>query len=104
MDIIRANISGRRVLITGGAGSIGRELARQVAELGPERLVVDDRSENSMYFTERDLRKRFPSVAMDCVVGDILDQARLGEVMENCMPQIVFHAAAFKHVPMMEQN
>ena len=104
MEMIRANLTGKRVLITGGAGSIGRELARQVAEFGPERLVVLDRAENSMYFTELELRKRFPGVEIDCVVGDILDRARLGEVMEACAPHIVFHAAAYKHVPMMEAN
>jgi len=104
MDVIRASLTGKRVLITGGAGSIGRELARQVAELGPERLIVLDRNENSIYFTEMDLRKRFPSVRIDCVVGDILDRMRLGEIMEGSMPHIVFHAAAFKHVPMMELN
>jgi FlaA1/EpsC-like NDP-sugar epimerase len=104
MDVIRESLAGKRVLITGGAGSIGRELARQVAGLGPERLVVFDRNENSMYFTELDLRKRFPSVSIDCVVGDILDRSRLNDLMEVCAPQIVFHAAAFKHVPMMEVN
>ncbi|HZI92812.1 MAG TPA: polysaccharide biosynthesis protein [Patescibacteria group bacterium] len=95
MGVISSSLSGKRVLITGGAGSIGRELARQVAEIGPERLVVLDRNENSIYFTEMDLRKRFPSVAIDCVIGDILDKTRLSEVMESCRPQIVFHAAAF---------
>lgn len=104
MDVIRAGLSGRRVMITGGAGSIGRELARQVAEQGPERLVVLDRNENSMYFTEMDLRKRFPGVRIDFVVGDILDRPRLHDVMEACGPEIIFHAAAFKHVPMMELN
>ncbi len=104
MDAIRTTLGGKRVLITGGAGSIGRELARQVAELGPERLVVYDRNENSMYFTEMELRKRFPAVAIDCIVGDILDRPRLGEVMESAAPHVVFHAAAFKHVPMMEVN
>ena len=104
LDLIRGSLSGKRVLITGGAGSIGRELARQVAGLGPERLVVFDRNENSMYFTGLDLRKRFPAMRIDCVVGDILDKTRLSEMMEATMPQIVFHAAAFKHVPMMEIN
>jgi len=104
MDVIRSGISGRRVLITGGAGSIGRELARQVAEFGPERLAIYDRNENSIYFTEMDLRKRFPSVKIECVVGDILDRPRLRDTLSQRSPHVVFHAAAFKHVPMMELN
>jgi len=75
-----------------------------VAGFGPELLVVLDRNENSVYFTELDLRKRYPGVAMEFVVGDVLDRARLDEVMARSAPQIVFHAAAFKHVPMMEAN
>ncbi len=104
LDVISGKLAGKRVLITGGAGSIGRELARQVAGFGPELLVVLDRNENSIYFTELDLRKRFPGVALECAVGDVLDRTRLDDIMERCAPQIVFHAAAFKHVPMMEAN
>ncbi|MFQ5700428.1 MAG: polysaccharide biosynthesis protein [Acidobacteriota bacterium] len=104
LELIRAGLTGKKVLITGGAGSIGRELARQVAECDPARLIVLDRNENSMYFSEIDLRRRFPAANIDFVVGDILDERRLHEVMEIHAPQIVFHAAAFKHVPMMEHN
>ncbi len=104
LDMIRSRLAGRRVLVTGGAGSIGRELARQLAALAPERLVVMDRNENASYFTEIELRKRFPSVPVDCRVGDVLDRGRLEQVLEECRPHVVFHAAAFKHVPMMESH
>lgn len=94
----------KRVVVTGGGGSIGRELARQVAEFEPELLVILDRNENNMYFVELDLRKRFPSLALEAVVADVTDQPRMEEVFRRYRPQTVFHAAAYKHVPLMELN
>jgi FlaA1/EpsC-like NDP-sugar epimerase len=101
---IASNLRNKRVLITGGGGSIGRELARQVAEFEPERLVLLDRNENSVYFVEMELRKRFPSLTLEIVIADILDRSRIVEIFRSFRPHTVFHAAAFKHVPMMELN
>jgi len=101
---IGASLRNKRVLISGGGGSIGRELARQVAEFEPERLVLLDRNENNVYFVEMELRKRFPSLALEVVIADILDRPRLHDVVALFKPHTVFHAAAYKHVPMMELN
>ena len=101
---IRACLAGRRVLITGAGGSIGRELARQVAEFEPEELFLLERNENSVYFVEIDLRKRFQGLALEVGIADIMDRPRVREIFSRFKPQIVFHAAAYKHVPLMEQN
>jgi len=95
---------GKRVLVTGGAGSIGREIAAQIAGASPERLTLLDRSESGLYMTRVDLGRRVPSVPVDALVGDILDTRRLTEVLAACRPEVVFHAAAYKQVPMMEDN
>lgn len=98
------DLEGARVLITGGAGSIGSELARQVAIHEPERLVLFDQAESDLYFLELELRERHPDLELVSVVGDILDQQSLDEVFRTHRPCRVFHAAAYKHVPMMETN
>ena len=96
--------SGKRVLVTGGAGSIGREIAAQIAGATPQRLTLLDRSESGLYMTRVDLGRRVPGVPVDALVGDILDTRRLSEVLAACRPEVVFHAAAYKQVPMMEDN
>ncbi len=101
-DKIRRNLEGKSVLITGGSGSIGRELARRIAGLKPARLAILDRNENTLYLAQMDLQKDFPRVRLDCLVGDVLDLKRVDWAMETFSPDIVFHAAAFKHVPLME--
>jgi len=97
-------LSGKRILVTGGAGSIGREIGTQLAAASPERIVLLDRNESSLYMTRVDLERRAPAVPVDALVGDILDPRRLEEVLAFCRPSVVFHAAAFKQVPMMEDN
>jgi FlaA1/EpsC-like NDP-sugar epimerase len=99
---IRALVGGRRLLVTGAAGSIGGEIARQVASYGPSRLVLVDINENDLYFLYRDLKDKFPALALYAEVADIRDAGRLGTLGRNHRPQDVFHAAAHKHVPLME--
>ncbi|MBI4161309.1 MAG: polysaccharide biosynthesis protein, partial [Acidobacteria bacterium] len=103
-DRIRRALPGKRVLITGGAGSIGRELARQIAALKPARLALLDQNENNLFQIGLELAERNPGVAMETLVADILDEVRLGRLFGEERPQVVFHAAAYKHVPMMERN
>jgi FlaA1/EpsC-like NDP-sugar epimerase len=92
------------VLITGAAGSIGSELARQVARHGPGRLILLDQAESGLYFIELELRKRFPEVDLRPVVGDILDEDLLETLFSMEPIHRTFHAAAYKHVPLMELN
>lgn len=98
------DLEGKVVLITGAAGSIGSELARQVALHRPRRLILLDQAESPLYFVELELRERHPSLELVPVVGDILDQASLERVFLRQRPERVFHAAAYKHVPLMECN
>jgi FlaA1/EpsC-like NDP-sugar epimerase len=104
LDKIRARLEGRVLLVTGAGGSIGSELVRQLAGFRPGRLVLLDRSENDLFKIGMELSKKFPHVDHVPVVGDILDLTLLREVFTLHQPTSVFHAAAFKHVPMMEKN
>lgn len=105
LDSIRDYVTGKRVLVTGGAGSIGSELCRQILSLKPDTLILLDQSEYGMFCMEREFaRQQIEDVKLEYVVADILDERALNRVMDVHQPQIVFHAAAYKHVPLMEDN
>ena len=104
VDQIQGRIAGKVLLITGAGGSIGSELVRQAAALGPRQLVLLDRSENDLFKLGHELSRNFPQLDYVPVVGDIQDVALLRDVFASYRPQSVFHAAAYKHVPMMERN
>jgi FlaA1/EpsC-like NDP-sugar epimerase len=97
-------IRGRRVLVTGAGGSIGAELARQIAAFSPSRLVLLDNSEFALYGIEMELRERFPSLTTLPVLRDVRERAQIDEMIAAEKPEIVFHAAALKHLPMVEAN
>ena len=99
---IRTGLSGARVLVTGGGGSIGAELCRQVARLGVESLTVLELSEYNLYKIEQELTQEFPELMFNAVLGDCGDAAVCERVFGQARPQIVFHAAAFKHVPLLQ--
>jgi FlaA1/EpsC-like NDP-sugar epimerase len=101
---VRSGIGGRSVLITGAAGSIGSELCRQVARFGPSRLVMFDQAESDLFRIECELRETYPGIELVTALGDISDTERLAEVLDGDMVDSVFHAAAYKHVPMMESH
>jgi FlaA1/EpsC-like NDP-sugar epimerase len=94
----------RVVLVTGAGGSIGSELCRQACRLAPKSLVLVEKAENSLFHIERELRDSFPHVPVVACIADICDEARIERVFKAHKPGIVFHAAAHKHVPMMEAN
>jgi len=104
LDGMRSLVRDRTVLVTGAAGSIGSELCRQLAGHRPGRLVLYDRHENGVFLLEAELRARFPEVAMDPILGDVLLQDQLEAVFAAHRPELVLHAAAYKHVPMAERN
>jgi FlaA1/EpsC-like NDP-sugar epimerase len=97
-------LGGKTVLVTGAGGSIGSELCRQVARYGPARLVLFELSEFNLYTVEQELGERFPSLELVRLVGDVKDLAQMRHVMARHRPQVVFHAAAYKHVPLMEEG
>ncbi|MCB1601270.1 MAG: nucleoside-diphosphate sugar epimerase/dehydratase [Lysobacterales bacterium] len=101
---IRQALSGKRVLVTGGGGSIGAELCRQVARLGASALGILEQSEYNLYQIERQLRREFPDMELDAALGDVCDAATCRHVLETLRPQVVFHAAAYKHVPLLQQQ
>lgn len=101
---ISAELKGKRVLITGAAGSIGSEIARQVARFNPAMLVLLDQAESPLYELEIECLEKFPDVKSEVVIGDVRNSERMKRVFEHFRPQIVYHAAAYKHVPMMELN
>ncbi|MEQ8399089.1 nucleoside-diphosphate sugar epimerase/dehydratase [Thalassobaculum sp.] len=101
---MRALVADRRVLVTGAGGTIGSELVRQIAGFGPSALTLVDSSEYALYSIDRELEETVPALDRRALIGDVRDRPRVAEVMRAAAPEIVFHAAALKHVPLMEAN
>jgi FlaA1/EpsC-like NDP-sugar epimerase len=101
-ELLRRHITGRTVMVTGAAGSIGSELCRQIARLSPGLLILFEIAESPLFYLEMEMREKFPTVALVTVVGDVRDRGRVEEIIRSYRPAIIFHAAAYKHVPMME--
>ncbi len=102
MEEVFRFISGKTVLVTGGGGSIGSELCRQIAAHSPRQLVIFDIYENNAYSIQLELKKKYPALDLAVLIGSVRDSRRICGVFENYRPDIVFHAAAHKHVPLME--
>ncbi len=97
-------ITDKSILVTGGGGSIGSEICRQICKFNPSRLNIVDVYENLAYQLELDLKKQYPNIEINLIIASVRDPKRLDEVFRKFKPQIVFHAAAHKHVPIMENN
>jgi FlaA1/EpsC-like NDP-sugar epimerase len=103
-ELVGAALTGKRVLVTGAGGSIGRELCRQIARWGPQMLILLGHGENSIFEATLELQEDFPVLPLQPVIADIRDLPRLRSIFSGLRPQVVFHAAAHKHVPLMEGN
>ena len=97
-------IHGRSILITGDGGSIGSELCRQIARFEPAQLVLYEHNEFALYRMEQEFAEQHPQIELTCMIGDVKNAARVAEALAAHRPQVVFHAAAYKHVPLMEQH
>src|SRR5574341_874927 len=103
-DRLREALKGKRILVTGAAGSIGSELCRQLVVFEPEALFLLDRAESGLYFIDLELKRACSSVNVVPIVGDILDRRRMEKIVRDHAPDVVYHAAAYKHVPLMEEH
>ena len=101
---IREVLTGRTVLVTGAGGSIGSELCRQIARFQPGRIVFFEQSEYALYRLQQEFSHAFKDIPFTALIGDVKDAARVDQVLSEMRPSIIFHAAAYKHVPLMEEN
>ncbi|ARU63849.1 polysaccharide biosynthesis protein [Tumebacillus avium] len=104
LEGVASYVAGQVVLVTGAGGSIGSELCRQISKFAPQQLLLLGHGENSIYEIELELRGKFPALPLATIIADIQDRKRLNAVFDAYRPSVVFHAAAHKHVPLMERN
>jgi FlaA1/EpsC-like NDP-sugar epimerase len=104
LDEIETFLKDRVILVTGAGGSIGSEMCRQVCAFGPKLLLLVEQAENPLFFIEGELRRNFPGVKMNAIICDITDKMRVEQIFSDYRPEVVIHAAAHKHVPLMEGN
>jgi FlaA1/EpsC-like NDP-sugar epimerase len=103
-DAMKSLVAGKRILITGAGGTIGSELVRQISDLGPEKISLLDNAEYHLYQIDMELSERHPTLTREAILGSVRDKARMEDVIDRLKPALVFHAAALKHVPMVEAN
>ncbi|MGM0945440.1 MAG: polysaccharide biosynthesis protein [Bacteroidota bacterium] len=99
---IKEDLTGKIIMVTGAAGSIGSEICRQISHYNPRLLVLLDIAESALYDVEQEFKENYPTCPIKIVLGDVRNKKKMKEIFRICKPQVVFHAAAYKHVPMME--
>jgi Predicted nucleoside-diphosphate sugar epimerases len=104
LESVRGDIRGKTILITGGGGSIGSELCRQIAGCSPKCLIIFDIYENNVYDIQQELKKKYQHLRLEVLIGSVRNAKRIESVMQHYRPDIVYHAAAHKHVPLMEDS
>ena len=104
MNKLKEGLTNRIIMVTGAAGSIGSEICRQLCQFQPQLLILFDFSETAMYEINMELRKNFPNVPIQAIIGDVRDRNRVESQIQRYRPHIIFHAAAYKHVPLMEEH
>ena len=104
LHLIEAFAKDKTILVTGAGGSIGSEMCRQLCNFNPKLLLLVEQAENPLFYIERELHKRFPTVRIEAIICNIIDKIRVEEIFKKYKPQVVIHAAAHKHVPIMELN
>lgn len=102
LDQIAGYLKGKRILVTGAGGSIGSELCRQIAKMSPSHITLLGKGENSIYEIHQEMTAKYPSLSIEPVIADVRDKSRIVSVFSRLQPQVIFHAAAHKHVPLME--
>ena len=102
--LMQVGLSGKVIMVTGGGGSIGTELCRQVAGFAPDALIVFERSEFSLYRIQTELERRYPQLNLVSVLGDVCDRQVVENITQRCRPDMIFHAAAYKHVPILQAH
>jgi len=104
MDSLNKNISGKVVMVTGGGGSIGSEIGRQIASYNPKQLILIDIYENTIYDIQNELRRTYPDLNLVVLIASVRNSSRINQIFEEYRPEIIYHAAAHKHVPLMERS
>ena len=104
LDMMRAGLSGKVIMVTGGGGSIGTELCRQIADFMPGKLIIYERSEFNLYRIQQELEKKYPQVNLVTVLGDVCDRQAVENILGQYRPDLIFHAAAYKHVPLLQAH
>lgn len=104
VEEISEHLKGKNVLVTGGGGSIGSELCRQISKFNPKKIIILDIYENNAYNLLNEIKRKYKNIDIKIIIASIRDKQRINEVIKDLMPDIVFHAAAHKHVPLMESN
>lgn len=102
--VIKSSLSDKRILITGGGGSIGSELCHQLAQVSPETLIIFEHSEYNLYQIHSTLQRNFPDLKLRAILGDVVDRTAVEEMIRVEKPEVIFHAAAYKHVPLLEEQ